>query len=205
MTIGTIHQHVLNAIVANEKETSETEFEIWCEAKIPTTENDDKDGEYVRCWPQCCKDKGPWHDWVSVQFDSDQDDVETSSPAKLLAIYSDKQGDLKAIVHSVDYKTRSGVESSTGDSQLVTHYRLQFQNSGYPTMYSVYLEDVQHCLLAFTAQSYVGPLPPRVCSVAAQKSHTVMCILPRHKWAKLFLTWARELMERQEEGDYRLV
>jgi hypothetical protein len=43
-------------------------------------------------------------------------------PRKVLALYEDSKGNLKALVHSVEYKTATNVEGPFGDSHLVKHY-----------------------------------------------------------------------------------
>jgi hypothetical protein len=43
-------------------------------------------------------------------------------PGKVLALYEDSKGTLKALVHSVECKTATNVEGPFGDSCLVTHY-----------------------------------------------------------------------------------
>jgi hypothetical protein len=40
-------------------------------------------------------------------------------PAKILALYEDTEGNLKALVHSVEYKMARGVEGPFGNSQLM--------------------------------------------------------------------------------------
>jgi hypothetical protein len=40
-------------------------------------------------------------------------------PRKVLTLYEDSKGTLKALVHSVEYKTATNVEGSFGDSRLV--------------------------------------------------------------------------------------
>ncbi len=50
-------------------------------------------------------------------------------PGKVLALYEDSEGTLKALVHSVQYKTATNVEGPFGDTHLVTHYQLEFNQS----------------------------------------------------------------------------
>jgi hypothetical protein len=43
-------------------------------------------------------------------------------PGKVLALYEDSKGTLKALVHSVEYTIATNVEWPFGDSCHVTHY-----------------------------------------------------------------------------------
>lgn len=133
-TTGDISRNVLEAMEVFEP--AQQSFSIWCEAKLPN-------GDYVCCWPQYRSDQGLWYDWVMIGFPSDNEET-IYYPAKVLALYEDDEGELKAIVHSVAYKTATCVESELGDSTLITHYRLEFQGGrGSPSMRSVLFRDIQ--------------------------------------------------------------
>jgi len=117
-------------------------------------------------------------------------------PAKLLALYEDINGNLKALVHSTHYKMATNREVPHGDSRLVTHYHLEFIKwTREPKLYSVPFEDI---IVAYEAIQYSQPLVPRINGAARQKEHTVMTMDPRKQWAKEFLEWAKELKHRQE-------
>ncbi len=52
---------------------------------------------------------------------------------KVLAFYEDStDGSFKAMIHSVDWKLDTNPEGPYGNSCLVTHYHLQFDNQGDP-------------------------------------------------------------------------
>ena len=120
-------------------------------------------------------------------------------PAKVLALYEDStKGNFKALIHSVNWKLDSNSEGPYGDSRLVTHYRLQFDNRGDPNLMSVPFKSIVHCVVGYEACLYSEPLIPRVRGGEMQKRHTVMVIWPRSEWAKLFLDWIKELRRRQE-------
>jgi len=193
---GVIQGQILEGIYDVEAGRNQTFFDIWCEARLPN-------GQYIRCWPQYRRSEGTRYDWAMTSFESENDDDEEGEsqiyPAKVLALYEDSEGTLKALVHSVEYKTERGVEGPFGDSRLVRHYRLQFHpGSGKPKMYSVPIDHIQDVIVAYEAIRYSNPLVPQVRSLPRRREHTVMAILPRSQWATLFLEWTRELKERHE-------
>jgi hypothetical protein len=58
--------------------------------------------------------------------------------AKILALYEDVEGNLKALVHLVEYKTARGIEGTFSNSRLVQHYHLEsVPSNGKPRVYSV--------------------------------------------------------------------
>jgi len=194
-TTGIIQPEILKAISNIERERGSVQrlFEIWCEAKLPN-------GDNVRCWPQYRGKEGCRYDWAMVRFESQGDAAATQYPAKVLALYEDLDGNFKALVHSAHFKLPSNPEGPYGDSRLVTHYRLHFHagGSGDPLLYSVRFEDLLHCIVAYEAILYPEqPLVPRVPTASRRREHTVMTILPRKQWAKLFLEWAKEIRGRQ--------
>jgi hypothetical protein len=120
-------------------------------------------------------------------------------PAKVLAMYEDINGKFKVLVHSVAYKTATNVEGPYGDSGLVRHYRLEFNDrSRDPNVYSLPLEDIVKCVVAYKSDKYREPLVPRVREPVKQRKHMVMMIVPKDEWARLFLNWMKELRTRQE-------
>ena len=190
-TTGTIQSSILKAI--DEIEASrghEQQFiDIWCEAELPC-------GQQIRCWPQYRQNEGGRYDWAMIKFESTEEES-VVYPGKVLALYEDLDGKFKALIHSTDYKTPNKVEGPFGDSRLVTHYRLHFDSSGEPTLYSVPFEDIMGCVMAYEAVLYDEPLVRKVRDAAARRQHTVMVIRPRRDWAMLFLHWMKELKARQ--------
>jgi hypothetical protein len=66
-------------------------------------------------------------------------------------------------------------------------------------MYSVEVDSILHVIVAYEVIQYPHqPLVPQVRCITSCQEHTVMIVLPRNKWAKLFLEWTRGLKERQE-------
>jgi hypothetical protein len=49
-----------------------------------------------------------------VKFESDENEEPMVYPGKVLALYEDTDGNLKALIHSTDYKTSSKVEETFG-------------------------------------------------------------------------------------------
>jgi len=206
---GTIQRQILEGIYDVELGSGNTQeiFDIWCESRLPS-------GEYIRCWPEYRGNQGPWYDWVMVSFEADSADEGEEGeeppmlyPAKVLALYEsctlDLDGNIisqmKVLVHSVEFKTPTAVEGPFGDSRLATHYRLQFnQSNGKPVMYSLPIESIVHVAVAYEKILYPEPLVPPVRSPAQRKEHTVMTMLPRNEWGRVFLEWSAELKERHE-------
>jgi hypothetical protein len=190
--MGTIQPKILKALNIVERQSPQTYFEIWCEAKIAN-------GQYIRCWPRYHgTNRTQYYDWAIVRFDNTDDNEATEYPAKVLALYEDSiNGNLKALVHAAACKTERNVEGPYGDSRLITHYRLEFDRRGEPKLYLVPLDAIMCCVKAYEAVTYPFPLVPKVTSTAKQREHTVMTILPRSEWARLFLTWSKELRTLQ--------
>ena len=104
---GIIHRKILEGIQELESSSAQMSFDVWCEAQL-------SNGEYVRCWPQYRQSKGgERYDWVMACFRT-EGGGEDFYPAKVLALYEDQDGALKALVHAVDYKTNSRCESTFG-------------------------------------------------------------------------------------------
>lgn len=188
---GRIQKGILDAIhqIESAQGNDQDFFEIWCEAKLPNK-------QYVRCWPQYRSGQGTRFDWVVVKFQTDTGVMEY--PAKVLALYEDcTNGTFNALVHSVEYKLRNAKEGPYGDSRLMTHYRLQFDNRGYPQLTTVPFQSIVRCVVGYENRIYGDPLVPRTRSGEMQKRHTVMIVRPRDQWAKLYLVWMREHRARQ--------
>jgi hypothetical protein len=133
-----------------------------------------------------------------MKFESEENIGEEAIvyPRKVLAFYEDNEGTLKALVHSVEYKTGTNVEGPFGDSCLVTHYQQECnQSNRKPRMYSVKVHSILHVIVAYEAIQYPQPLVPQVRCIDSHQEHTVMTVLPRKERAKLFLAWTKELKE----------
>jgi hypothetical protein len=65
-------------------------------------------------------------------------------------------------------------------------------------MYSVKVDSILHVIVAYEAIQYPQPLVPQVRCNDNCWEHTVMTVLPRKEWAKLFLAWTKELKERHK-------
>jgi hypothetical protein len=133
-----------------------------------------------------------------VEFESKDDDEAESLLylAKILTLYEDVEGNLKVLVHFIEYKQPRGVEATFSDSRLVQHYRLEFvPGNGKPRVYSVPVNKIQHLTMTYRAIEYMMPLPPPVRNTASQHKHTVMIVKPQSKWARLFLQWTSELKD----------
>jgi hypothetical protein len=131
-----------------------------------------------------------------MKFESEENNGEEAIiyPGKVLALYEDNEG-----THSVEYKTATNVEGPFGDSCLVTHYQLEFnQSNGKPSMYSDNVDSILHLIVVYEASQYPQPLVPQVRCIHSHWEHTVMTVLPRKEWAKLFLAWTKELKERHK-------
>jgi hypothetical protein len=131
-----------------------------------------------------------------LSFESEEG-KEIAYPGKVLTLYKDRDGHLKALVHSVEYKSKRGVEGPHGDSRLVQHYRHQFNcHNGRPVMYLIKCDDVMNVIVAYENVQHAKPLAPPVCSCESRGEHTVMTILPWSNWAQLFLDWTEELKRK---------
>jgi hypothetical protein len=64
-------------------------------------------------------------------------------------------------------------------------------------MYSFKVDSILHVIVAYEAIQYPRPLVPQVRCIPSHWEHTVMTVLPRKEWAKLFLAWTEELKETQ--------
>jgi len=189
---GVIQNKILKALADVERDSRQPIIDIWCEAKLPN-------GQHVRCWPQYRRNQGARYDWVMVKFDSPEDKEAMKYPGKVLALYEDMDGVFKVLVHSTHYKTGSAKEGPYGNTRLVKHYHLEFDGcSGEPKLYSVPFDDILHCILVYEAVLYQEPLVPKVTSSQRQREHTVMTILPRKEWARVFLEWSSDLKRRQD-------
>jgi hypothetical protein len=154
-TTGIIQREVSKALSELEGEKSQQRFfDIWCEAALPS-------GQIVRCWPQYRGNQGCKYDWVLAKFQLDDEGDKGVVPylAKVLAMYKDIDGKFKVLVHSVAYKTVTNIEGPYGDSRLVRHYRLEFNDrSGDPNVYSLPFKDIVKCVVAYESVKYQEPL-----------------------------------------------
>lgn len=106
--------------------------------------------------------------------DSESDDdsdggAPSMYPTKVLVLYKDSKGILKALVYSVKHKMATSVEGPLGDSQLMKHYRLEFhEGSGKPKMCSVPIDNILHVIVACEALQHSEPLVPQIKNLARQ-------------------------------------
>jgi hypothetical protein len=105
----------------------------------------------------------------------------------VLALYEENEGTLKC---------RRAIFV---DSRLVTHYQLEFnQSNGKPRMYSIKVDSILHVIVTYEAIQYPQPLVPQVRCIDNHREQTVLTVLPRKEWAKMFLDWTKEVKERHE-------
>jgi hypothetical protein len=113
-----------------------------------------------------------------MKFESEENNGEEPIvyPRKVLALYKDNKGTLKALVHSVEYKTATNVEGPFGDSCLVRRYQLEFnQSNRKPRMYSVKVDSILHVIVACEAIQYPQPLVPQVRCIHCHWEHSNDC------------------------------
>jgi hypothetical protein len=118
--MGVIQQQILEAIYGVEKDNNQMFFDIWCTARL-------SNGQYIQWLLASVQTKGgkSRYDWMMMKFESEENNGEEAIvyPRKVLALYEDNEGTLK------EYKTATNVDGPFGDSRLVTHYRLEFNQS----------------------------------------------------------------------------
>jgi hypothetical protein len=194
--IGVIQKQIIEAIYDVENDNNQIFFDIWCEARLAN-------GQYIQCLSQYRQSKGSRYDWVMMKFESEENNGKEAIvySRKVLALYEDSEGTLKVLVHSVEYKTATNVEGLFGDSCLVIHYQLEFnQSNRKPRMYSVKVDSILHVIWVYETIQYPQPLVPQVRCIHSGQEHTVMTFLPRKEWVKLFLAWTRELAKRETQN-----
>lgn len=156
---GKIHRSMLEAMQVVEE--GQDEFDIWCEVKLPT-------GQHLHAFSQCQQKEGPWHGWAWLRFDmEDSRSDPMCHPAKLLGFHRDGNGNMKAIIHSIEEKLAGAGESPLGDSCLVLHCRQQFMANGKPALSSLQIDAIENCLLVFQKEKHKNtPIPPLVRGMA---------------------------------------
>jgi hypothetical protein len=113
--MGAIQSQILEGIHNLEKD-KQSFFDLWCEAKLPN-------GQHIHCWPQYRGCKGPRYDWVMISFESEEG-KEIAYPGNVLVLYEDRDGHLKVLVHSVEYKSKRVVEGPHG-KRMITKCHLR--------------------------------------------------------------------------------
>lgn len=118
---GNIQHQILKGLCEVERDGIQSFFDIWCEARL-------ENGQIIWCWPQYRGTEGSRYDWALIEFESEVDVTSNEDndsgdgratmtyPGKVLALYEDSAGNMKALVHSVEYKTARSVEGPFGDS-----------------------------------------------------------------------------------------
>jgi hypothetical protein len=87
-----------------------------------------------------------------VGQEADKDQV--PYPTKILAMYEDVNEEFKVLIHSVEHKTDRNVEGPYGDSRLVRHYCLEFNNRGDPNVLSLPFKDIVKCIVGYKLVKY---------------------------------------------------
>ena len=144
-----------------------------------------RDGSYVRAFPNYRKE-GPWHDFVNVQWEEDNDSSYLL-PAQCLAFYRKDNDALLALVHSVDAAS-NGKTTGYTNSVLTTHYNMQYSRSGDPSVYSVNCAAIDSTLLGIFHNPLSSPFD------RAMKG--VMIVRPRNEWAYAWFEWNRHLLSK---------
>ena len=207
---GPVPACVLNALFCFEKQSPY--INIWGEWQIVLDEKL-KVVQHLRASTSFDK-FGPFFDWVSVKFDmdvqtsSEDDDVSTNmssvsnttSPAKLLCLYEDAEGNPCALVNSVEYST--GKESKVGNTRLITNHVREFQSTGWPTIRKISVEDIMETLYVVERMKLNDPVPPRLVNRRDRNKYVVSVVTPRKQWAMLFYEWAREQSDRPRNDDF---
>ena len=191
----TISANVLTALRKIEKDLDV--IDIWCEVKLPRTK-DVAAPQLLRAHPSLDK-FGAFYDWVDADFElevnSDDDSLFTCNdesnvaPSKLLAFYTDTEGEDVAIVHSVEWT--QGRETSLGNTRLITNHCREFQVSGWPAIRKIKLQNILRPLYVIEQKKNTGALPPRPVSSSLRKEYIVSVIRPRTDWATIFYHWAK--------------
>ena len=191
---GTLPEFVVNAIFDHEPE--QEEINVWTEVTLKKEEN-----QIIRACPNY-RGEGPWYDWIHAKFKGSHKDKNQLFPAKLLAIYENNQKQMKALVHSVEYKKNEGEDSLVfGDSKLIQHYLQEFLDNGFPAMRSINIDDIFENILVYQNIKYSkSPIPPKISLKSERKKHTIMVVLPRRRWAKTYIEWSRELKFRDDNN-----
>lgn len=71
--------------------------------------------------------EGSWYNWIHAKFEGNHKDENELFPAKVLALYKNYKNQMKALVHSMEYKKEDGKDSLIfWDSKLVPHYLQEF-------------------------------------------------------------------------------
>ena len=193
ITSGNIPDVIISSMFEHESELEE--IKIWNELHL------ENNNEIIRACPNY-RNEGCWYDWVLARFEGNHKKKDLF-PAKVLAIYENSNKDMKAIVHSVDYKQEDVNESlGFGDSRLVKHYRQEFLENGFPALRSIFVKDITKNIQVYQNIKYNNlPVPPRISLSSERKEHTIMVIKPSNEWAKMFVDWSRELKWRQTKNE----
>jgi hypothetical protein len=131
-------------------------------------------------------------DWVAVTFDTDDPSEDgIVGPAKILAFFKDMDGVDRAVVHAT--KVTTGRETKAGNSLLIQNVRLEFTQRGHPALRMIRVNQIDHGIMAFEHENFVGPLPPPMNLSIDKNKYVVSCFTDRDHWAFLFYEWAKNL------------
>jgi hypothetical protein len=155
-------------------------IEIWKDANIPIH------GGQKRVRACSCYDSfGQFFDWVSVQFDPQND--ESCYPAKLLLIYRDRGGVMSGIVHGCAWRNNTEKRLST---PLASRWSLEFYpTSGFPMLRKIRLSEIVEVLYVI---EHAGDDPKNMGLNVPDRNRVrgkyyVDVIEPRYIWAGKFL------------------
>ena len=141
-----------------------------------------RDGSYVRAHPNY-RGEGAWYDFVNVQWE-EANDTSYLLPAQCLAFYK-SNGQCMAIVQSVDIDSIGRVNGYS-NSLLTTHYHMQCNRTGVPTLYTVNCASIDSTVLAIDHDK-AG------CVLATNTRRSVMVVRSRNEWAYAWVVWNRYL------------
>jgi hypothetical protein len=120
------------------------------------------------------------YNWVIMKFESKENNGEEPIvyPRKVPALYEDSKGTLKAIVHSVEYKTAMNIEGPFWGLMPCNTLPTAVQpKQRKPIMYTVKVDSIFHVIVVYEAIQYPQPLVPQVRCIHSCKEHTEMTVL----------------------------
>jgi hypothetical protein len=121
-------------------------------------------------------------DWVAVTFDTDDPSEDgIVEPAKTLAFFKDMDGVDRAVVHATN--VTMGRETKAGNSLLIQNVRLEFTQRGHPALRIIRVNQIDHGIMAFEHENFVGPLPRPMNLSVDKNKHVVSCFTDRDHWA----------------------
>jgi hypothetical protein len=185
---GLIDRRIISKIERDHNDLEE--IDIWGEIFL-TTPRSEGAGQLLRGHPTLDR-YGEMFDWVAVTFDTDDPSEDgIVGPAKILAFFKDTHGVDRAVVHAT--KVTTGRETKAGNSLLIQNVRLEFTQRGHPALRIIRVNQIDHGIMAFEHENFVGPLPPPMNLSIDKNKYVVSCFTDRDHWAFLFYEWAKNL------------